>query len=62
MLHGFITYYSEYDKGWDKGGVALLRSVDGLEPDAPPSIEYEAFPKAFIPPFHYADPVTRRRA
>ena len=62
VLHGFITYYSEYDKGWDKGGVALLRSVDGLEPDAPPSIEYEAFPKAFIPPFHYDDPVTGRRA
>jgi len=57
-LHGFITYYTEFDQGWNKGGVALLRTVDGLEPDAPPSIDYEAFPKAFIPPFHYPNPVS----
>ncbi len=58
VLHGFITFYSDYDRGWDKGGVALLRSVDGLQPDAPPTIDYEAFPSAFIPPFHYPHPVT----
>jgi hypothetical protein len=61
VLHGFITYYTEYDQGWNKGGVPLLRRVDGLEPDAPPSIDYEAFPTAFVPPFHYANPVSGRR-
>jgi hypothetical protein len=60
-LHGYITFYSEYDKGWDKGGVALLRNLDGLQPDAPPSVEYEAYPKAFIPPFHYDHPITGKR-
>ena len=57
-LLGFITFYSEYDKGWDKGGVKLLRSFKGLEPDAPPSHDYEAWPEVFIPPYHYPNPVT----
>jgi hypothetical protein len=61
VLHGYITFYSEYDKGWDKGGVALLRNLDGLQPDAPPSVEYEAYPKAFVPPFHYDHPITGKR-
>ncbi len=57
-LHCFITFYTEYDRGWNKGGVKLLRSVDGLQPDEPPTHEYEAFPEVFIPPFHYPNPVT----
>jgi len=52
-LHGIINFYAEYDQGWHRGGVALLRSTDGLAPDLPPSIEYEAHPKAVIAPFHY---------
>lgn len=52
-LHGIINFYAEYDQGWHRGGVALLRSTDGLAPDRPPSIEYEAHPKAVIAPFHY---------
>ncbi|MGE5723205.1 MAG: nuclear transport factor 2 family protein [Sphingomonadales bacterium] len=60
-LHGFITFYSEYDEGWDKGGVKLFRSVEGLQPDSPPTQEYEAYPEIFIPPFHYPNPVTGKR-
>ena len=52
-LHGIINFYAEYEEGWHKGGVALLRSTDGLQPDRPPSFEYEAHPKAVIAPFHY---------
>ena len=52
-LHGIINFYAEYDEGWHRGGVALLRSTDGLKPDRPPSFEYEAHPKAVIAPFHY---------
>jgi hypothetical protein len=33
--------------------VPLLRSVEGLAPDRPPSIEYEAYPEPVIAPFHY---------
>ena len=52
-LHGIINFYAEYDEGWHRGGVPLLRSTEGLEPDRPPSFEYEAHPKAVIAPFHY---------
>ena len=59
-LHGFITFYSEYETGWDKGGIKLLRSFKGLEPDAPATIAYEAWPEVFIPPYHYPNPVSGR--
>lgn len=52
-LHGIINFYCEYDEGWHKGGVPLLRSIDGLEPDLPPSIEYEAYPEPVVAPYHY---------
>ena len=52
-LHGIINFYAEYDEGWHRGGVPLLRATDGLQPDRPPSFEYEAHPKAVIAPFHY---------
>lgn len=60
-LHAFITYYVEYDQGWNKGGVPLLTSLDGMQPDAPPTHVYEAYPGVYIPPFHYANPVTGKR-
>jgi hypothetical protein len=52
-LHGIVNFYAEYDEGWHRGGVPLLRSVEGLAPDRPPSIEYEAYPEPVIAPFHY---------
>ena len=61
-LQGFITFYSDYDRGWDQGGVELLRSFEGLQPDAPPTHDYEAWPGVFIPPFHYPNPVTGKPA
>jgi hypothetical protein len=57
-LHAFITFYSEYDRGPNHGGVPLVRKIDGLQPDLPASHDYEAFPEVFVPPFHYANPVT----
>ncbi len=55
-LHGIVNFYAEYDEGWHRGGVPLLRSVEGLAPDRPPSIEYEAYPEPVIAPFHYDRP------
>jgi len=54
-LHGVINFYTEYDQGWHKGGVPLLRSTEGLEPDRPQSFEYEAYPEPVIAPFHYEE-------
>jgi len=54
-LHGIINFYCEYDEGWHRGGVKLLRSIDGLAPDRPSSIDYEAYPEPVIAPFHYEE-------
>ena len=55
-LHGIINFYCEYDEGWHRGGVPLLRSTEGLQPDRPPSFDYETFPEPVIAPFHYDRP------
>lgn len=52
-LHGYMNIYTEYDEGWHKGGVKLLRSIDGLQPDHAPTVEYEAYPEPVIAPYHY---------
>jgi hypothetical protein len=52
-LHGIINFYCEYHEGWHRGGVPLLRSTAGLQPDRPPSFDYEAYPEPVIAPFHY---------
>lgn len=57
-LHSFITFYVEFDKGWNKGAVALPKHLEGLEPDKESTVKYGAFPEVFVPPYHYANPVT----
>lgn len=57
-LHSFITFYVEFDKGWNKGAVALPKHLEGLEPDAETTVKYGAFPDVFVPPYHYKNPVT----
>lgn len=57
-LHFFTTYYVDYDKGWNVGGMELARPLDGVEPDAQTTVNYGSFPEVYIPPFHYANPVT----
>ena len=52
-LHGYMNIYVEFEQGWNKGGVKLLRSIDGLQPDRPPTIQYETFPEPFVAPYHY---------
>jgi hypothetical protein len=57
-LHFFVTYYIDYDKGWDKGGNAPPAPIRGFTPDQPSSVDYRTFPDVFIPPYHYKNPVT----
>ena len=54
-LHGVVNFYAEYDEGWHRGGVRLLRSIEGLAPDRPPSLDYEAYHEPVIAPFHYEE-------
>jgi len=57
-LHSFITFYVEFDKGWNKGAVELPKHLEGLEPDKETTVKYGAFPEVFVPPYHYKNPVT----
>jgi len=57
-LHSFITFYVEFDRGWNKGAVALPKHLEGLEPDKESTVKYGAFPEVFLPPYHYRNPVT----
>jgi hypothetical protein len=57
--HVVNTYFAPYDVGWkdlpprDAPGVTASNP-----PDAPPTIHFEMYPRSFLPPFHYLNPVT----
>jgi hypothetical protein len=57
------TYFAPYDIGWKD---LALRPAPGVTaanpPDLPPSIHFEMYPRAFLPPYHYDNPVTGRSA
>jgi len=55
LLHGYMNIYTDYEQGWHKGGVKLLRSIDGLQPDRAPTMDYEAYPEPVIAPYHYRE-------
>jgi hypothetical protein len=59
-LHGYQTYYTNYDSGWAKHSAGMFAPFPGYPPDLPQSVAYDAYPAAFIPPFHYPHPVTGR--
>ena len=55
----FNTYFVPYTVGWKD---VMPRPPPGITaanpPDAPPTLPFEMYPSAFLPPFHYAHPVT----
>jgi hypothetical protein len=54
-LHAYMNIYVEFEEGWNKGGVKLLRGIQGLQPDRPPTMDYESYPEPVIAPFHYQE-------
>ena len=57
--HFFTTMYTPYEAGWAKQAIANAAPSQELPPDRPPTVAYEAYPKAFVVPFHYENPVAR---
>jgi hypothetical protein len=58
-LHFFHALGSEYDQGWAKDARPAPPGVsDKIPPDRPPTVVFEMYPKVFVPPFHYPNPVT----
>jgi SnoaL-like protein len=59
-LHGYYTMYTNYEDGWAKRATPIFGVYARLPPDRPQSVPYAAYPAAFVPAFHYKNPVTGR--
>ncbi len=61
--HQMNTYFAPYETGWKD---LALRPAPGVTeanpPDRPPSLQFDLYPKNFLPPYHYPNPVTGRAA
>jgi hypothetical protein len=57
-LHFYTTMYTPYEQGWGKQALPNAGPSTTLPPDRPPTVEYAAYPTAFVVPFHYENPVT----
>jgi len=57
-LHYYPTFITDYDKGWAKDAEPAPGESKSLPPDRPPTEVYAIYPKAFVPPFDYRNPVT----
>jgi hypothetical protein len=59
-LHAYQTFYTNYEDGWAKRASGIFAPYDRLPPDGPQSVAYAPYPAAFVPPFHYVNPVSGR--
>lgn len=64
-LHWYVSFLAPYEGGWAK--VKPLDAFVGdvvkdFPPDQPPSVSYKPYPAAFVPPYHYENPVTGQSA
>jgi acetyl esterase/lipase len=57
-LRYFPTFISAYDQGWGKDAKPVQTASTELPPDRAPTSTYAIYPKAYIPAFHYDNPVS----
>ena len=57
-LRFYPTLFMDYGKGWVHGAIAMSGPSPRLPPDRPPTEVYQSFPSVYLPPYHYAHPVT----
>ncbi len=60
-LHWFANFVAPYEGGWldaDPKAIEDFAMGRGVTPDRPSSVAYEPYPGAFVPPFHYPNPVS----
>lgn len=60
MMRWYGTYFTPYDKGWAQASFGNNGPSKDFPPDAPPSVQYDAYPGHYVPPFPYPNPVTGR--
>jgi hypothetical protein len=60
-LHWYVSFVASYAGGWAKVKAEDARVGDFVKefpPDRPPTVDYKPYPAAFVPPYHYENPVT----
>ncbi len=57
-MHYYVTLICDYDKGWIAGDIPMDPPSETLPPDSPPTEVYESLPGAYLPAYHYPNPVT----
>jgi hypothetical protein len=57
--HAINTYFAPYDVGWKELPARDAPGITGSNPpDSPPTVHFEMYPRSFLPPYHYVNPVT----
>ena len=57
-LHYYLTFRADYDKGWTEGPLPIEGVSKDLPPDSSPTEVYASLPDVYLPPYHYANPVS----
>ena len=57
-LHFYPTLTTDYDQGWAKSAQPAPGPSATVPPDRPPTEVFGVYPKAYVPPYHYRNPVT----
>lgn len=59
-LRAYQNFYVPFDKGWNKEALPLAADFDDFPADERTE-PYPVFPDFFVPPYHYANPVSGRK-
>ena len=59
-MHYFDSYHVTEASGFAKDAVSPSGQTAAFPPDEQPSIVYDNYPGVYVPPFHYANPVSGR--
>lgn len=60
LMRWYGTYFTPYDKGWAQASFGNNGPSKEFPPDAPQSVQYDAYPGHYVPPYPYPNPVTGR--
>lgn len=52
-LHGYQGHYTLYEDGWARRSSGIFAPYPDFPPDDPQSVDYDPYPAAFVPPFHW---------